>query len=328
MTTPISDNRFTHLHIHTEYSMLDGISRIPQLVAQAKEMGMDSLAITDHGSMYGVVDFYLACKEAGIKPIIGCEVYVAKGSRFDKSPNERSPYHLVLLARNNEGYRNLMQLVTRAHVDGFHYRPRIDRELLEQNSAGLIALSGCASGEVPRLIVEGNLDEAAKVAQWYKDVFGDGYFFELQHHEHVEQLPEINQGLVTLSSQLDIPLVVTNDAHYVKQAEAPLQDVYICIQTNTTVQDEKRLRMEDESYYVKSPLEMAELFPDFPEALSNTNLIADMCDVELNFDQTHLPKYPVPGDAQRRRILGSIVLGRIQAALPIGAGRGREAVGV
>ena len=306
MTTPISDNRFTHLHIHTEYSMLDGISRIPQLVAQAKEMGMDSLAITDHGSMYGVVDFYLACKEAGIKPIIGCEVYVAKGSRFDKSPNERSPYHLVLLARNNEGYRNLMQLVTRAHVDGFHYRPRIDRELLEQNSAGLIALSGCASGEVPRLIVEGNLDEAAKVARWYKDVFGNGYFFELQHHEHVEQLPEINQGLVTLSSQLDIPLVVTNDAHYVKQAEAPLQDVYICIQTNTTVQDEKRLRMEDESYYVKSPLEMAELFPDFPEALSNTNLIADMCDVELNFDQTHLPKYPVPGDASADEYLAQL----------------------
>ena len=297
MTTPTNDNRFTHLHIHTEYSMLDGISRIPQLVAQAKEMGMDSLAITDHGSMYGVVDFYMACKEAGIKPIIGCEVYVAKGSRFDKNPNERSPYHLVLLARNNEGYRNLMQLVTRAHVDGFHYRPRIDRELLEQNSEGLIVLSGCASAEVPRLIVEGNMDEAARVAQWYKDLFGDGYFFELQRHEHVEQLPEINRGLVSLSEQLDIPLVVTNDAHYVEQGEAHLQDVYICIQTNTTVQDEKRLHMEDDSYYVKSPQEMAELFPDFPEALSNTNLIADMCNVELNFDQTHLPKFPVPGDA-------------------------------
>ena len=267
---------------------------------------MDSLAITDHGSMYGVVDFYMACKEAGIKPIIGCEVYVAKGSRFDKNPNERSPYHLVLLARNNEGYRNLMQLVTRAHVDGFHYRPRIDRELLEQNSEGLIVLSGCASAEVPRLIVEGNLDEAARVAQWYKDVFGDGYFFELQRHEHVEQLPEINRGLVTLSEQLDIPLVVTNDAHYVEQGEAHLQDVYICIQTNTTVQDEKRLHMEDDSYYVKSPQEMAELFPDFPEALSNTNLIADMCNVELNFDQTHLPKYPTPGDVSADEYLAQL----------------------
>ncbi|MAZ63340.1 MAG: DNA polymerase III subunit alpha [Dehalococcoidia bacterium] len=296
MTNTIIDNRFTHLHVHTEYSMLDGISRIPDLVTQTKELGMDSLAITDHGSMYGVVDFYQACKEASIKPIIGCEVYVAKGSRFDKSANERSPHHLVLLARDNTGYRNLMELITRAHVDGFHYRPRIDRELLEKNAKGLIALSACPSAEVPRLINDGNIDEAKRVAGWFKEVFGDGYFLELQRHEHVPNLPELNQALVTMGRELDIPLVVTNDSHYVRQVESPLQDIYICIQTNTTVQDEKRLRMEDDSYYIKTPEEMGRLFADFPDALNNTGLISDMCNVDLAFGQTHLPKYPVPGD--------------------------------
>ena len=295
MTNTIIDNRFTHLHVHTEYSMLDGISKISDLVTQTKALGMDSIAITDHGSMYGVVDFYQACKEAAVKPIIGCEVYVAKGSRFDKSANERSPHHLLLLARDNVGYRNLMELVTRAHVDGFHYRPRIDRELLEQNHSGLIAISGCPSAEVPRLINDGNLTEANRVAGWFKEVFGDGYFLELQRHEHVPNLPELNQALVTMGRDLDIPLVVTNDSHYVRQAESPLQDIYICIQTNTTVQDEKRLRMEDDSYYIKSPEEMGRLFADFPEALNNTGLISDMCNVDLSFGQTHLPKYSVPG---------------------------------
>ena len=285
---------FTHLHVHTEYSMLDGISRIPNLVERTKELGMDALAITDHGTFYGVVDFYSACKEAGIKPIIGCEVYVAHNSRFDKNPSERSPNHLVLLARDNTGYRNLMQLVTKAHVDGFHYRPRIDKGLLEEFGSGLIALSACPSAEVPRLIADGNQAEAAKAIGWYKELFGDGYFLEIQRHEHVPQLPQINEGLVALGRDLNIPLVVTNDAHYVSQSDSGLQDIYICIQTSTTTQDEKRLRMEDDSYFIKSPQEMAQLFPEFPEALENTQLVADMCNVELDFDQTHLPKYPTP----------------------------------
>ncbi len=288
------DIPFTHLHVHTEYSMLDGISRIPDLVARTKELGMDSLAITDHGTFYGVVDFYSACKEAGIKPIIGCEVYVARSSRFDKTASERSPHHLVLLARDNTGYKNLMRLVTQAHVEGFHYRPRIDSALLDEHHQGLVALSGCASAEVPRLLADGNLQEASRVASWYKERFGDGYFFELQRHEHVPNLTEINSALVDLGRDLDIPLVVTNDAHYVRQAESPLQDIYICIQTNTTVHDEKRLRMEDDSYYIKSPTEMAQLFPDFPGALENTRRIAEMCNVDLDFSQTHLPKYPTP----------------------------------
>jgi len=222
--------------------MLDGISRIPNLVARTKELGMDSLAITDHGTFYGVVDFYSACKEVGIKPIIGCEVYVAHNSRFDKDPSERSPNHLVLLARDNIGYRNLMQLVTKAHVDGFHYRPRIDKGLLEEFGQGLAVLSACPSAEVPRLLADGNDEAAALAAAWYKERFGDGYFLEIQRHEHVPQLPKINEGLIAMGRKLDIPLVVTNDAHYVNQVESPLQDIYICIQTSTTVNDEKRLR--------------------------------------------------------------------------------------
>ncbi len=287
---------FTHLHTHTEYSMLDGISRIPDLVYQVRDMGMESLAITDHGNLYGVVDFYSECKEANIKPIIGCEVYVAHRSRHDRNASERSPYHLVLLARDNAGYRNLMKLVTIAHLEGFHYRPRIDWELLQQYHQGLICLSGCASAEVPRLIANGDLDEARQRALQYRELFGEGYFLELQRHEHVEQLPAINDGLTRMSRDLNIPMVVTNDSHYVRQHEAPFQDLYICIQTNTTVNDQKRLRMEDDSYYVKTPAEMQQLFSDYPEALRNTELIAEMCHVELGFGQTHLPKFPTPDD--------------------------------
>ena len=286
---------FTHLHTHTEYSMLDGISRIPDLVDQTQRLGMNALAITDHGSLYGAVDFYSECKERGIKPIIGCETYVAHNSRTDRNSSERSPHHLVLLARNNTGYRNLMQLVTLAHLEGFHYRPRVDKELLERYREGLVCFSGCPSAEVPRLIADGDLDGARRAAGWYKDLFGDGYFLELQRHEDVPQLPEINNGLVTLSKELAVPLVVTNDAHYVRQNDAHYQDVYICIQTNTNIQDGNRLRMEDDSYFIKSPQEMEALFPDFPEACQATNQIAEMCNVELGFGQTHLPKYPTPG---------------------------------
>ena len=306
MAEPGPQAPFAHLHVHTEYSMLDGISRIPDLVARTKELGMDSLAITDHGTFYGVVDFYSACKEAGIKPIIGCEVYVAHSSRFDRTGSERSPHHLVLLARDNTGYQNLMRLVTQAHVEGFHYRPRIDSALLEEYRQGLVVLSGCPSAEVPRLLADGNTEEAARVSLWYKERFGDGYFLELQRHEYVPNLSEINNALVQLGKELEIPLVVTNDAHYVRQEDSPLQDIYICIQTNTTINDEKRLRMEDNSYYIKSPQEMAQLFSDFPEALANTQLISDMCSVDLDFGQTHLPKFPTPGDMDADQYLAQL----------------------
>ena len=287
---------FTHLHVHTEYSMLDGISRIPELVAHTKKLGMDALAITDHGSLYGAIEFYSECKEAGIKPIIGCEVYVAHSSRRDRSSSERSPHHLVLLAKNNTGYQNLMKLVTQGHLEGFHYRPRIDKELLAERSEGLICLSGCPSAEVPKLIADGNLDAAKEAAMWYRELFKDGYFLELQSHQHVPQLDEINQGLIKLSKELSIPLIVTNDSHYVEQEHSPFQDIYICIQTNTNVDDPKRLQMEDDSYYIKSPEEMVALFPDYPEAVENTNLVAAMCNVEMGFGETHLPKYNTPDD--------------------------------
>ena len=290
---------FSHLHVHTEYSMLDGISRIPELVERTGQLGMDSLAITDHGTFYGVVDFYSACRDAGIKPIIGCEVYVAHNSRHEKNPSERSPAHLVLLARDNTGYRNLMQLVTKAHVEGFYNRPRIDKGLLEEYGSGLVCLSGCPSAEVPRLLGDGRYDEAVKAAGWYRELFGDGYFLELQRHRHVENLDQINEGLLRLAGDTKLPLVATNDAHYVHQNQSNLQDIYICIQTNTNVRDEKRLLMEDDSYYIKSPQEMEELFGDLPanirsEAMANTGVIADMCDVSLEFGQTHLPRYETP----------------------------------
>ncbi len=297
---------FTHLHTHTEYSMLDGISRIPDLVDQTQRLGMESLAITDHGSLYGVVDFYSECKERGIKPIIGCETYVAHKSRADRSNSERSPHHLVLLARDNTGYRNLMQLVTLAHLEGFHYRPRIDKELLERYREGLICLSGCPSAEVPKLISNGDLVGAQRAAAWYKELFGDGYFFEIQQHADVPQLDEINKNLFRMSRELQVPLVVTNDAHYVRHEDARFQDVYICIQTNTNVNDPSRLRMEDHSYYIKSPQEMEQLFPELPEACRITNHIAEMCNVELGFGQTHLPKYPTPGDKDADEYLAEL----------------------
>ena len=279
--------------------MLDGISRIHELVAHTRGLGMDALAITDHGTFYGVVDFYSACRDEGIKPIIGCEVYVAHNSRHDKNPSERSPAHLVLLARDNAGYRNLMQLVTKSHVEGFYNRPRIDKRLLEEYGDGLVCLSGCPSAEVPRLLADGRYDDAVRAVGWYRERFGDGYFLELQKHAHVPGLDEINQGLIRLSNDLKLPVVATNDAHYVHQHHSALQDVYICIQTGTTVKDEKRLRMEDDSYYIKSPAEMEQLFADFPsdiarQAIGNTGLIADMCEVSLDFGQTHLPRYHTP----------------------------------
>jgi len=284
---------FTHLHVHTEYSLLDGLARIPQLVARARVLGMDALAITDHGAMYGVIDFYSQCREAGIKPIIGCELYVAPNGRGSKTAKDKRPYHLTVLAKNNQGYLNLIQLVTRANLEGFYYRPRVDKELLQQYHQGLVALSGCRSGEIPRLISEGSTDQAREMAHWYKELFGD-FFLELQRHENLEGLPAINEALAGMSRELGIPLVATNDCHYTLQEEAPFQDVLLCLQTGTTIHDEKRVRMADDSFYLKSPQEMAELFADVPEAIQNTETIAAMCDVELDFGRLHLPQFKTP----------------------------------
>ena len=298
---------FTHLHVHTEYSLLDGVSRIPKLVRQARDQGMEALAITDHGSLYGVVEFYSECLEVGIKPIIGCEVYVAHNSRHDRGQSERSPFHLTVLAKDYRGYKNLMKMVTQAHMEGQYYRPRIDKELLEQHHEGLILLSGCPTAEVPRLIKENRLEDAREAALWYKRLVGaDSYFLELQRHEHIAELPTINEALVKFGKELDIPCVVTNDCHYVHKEDSSLQDVLICIHTNTTIHDDKRLKMDDDSFYLKSPEEMYELFQDFPEALSNTQLIADMCNVKLTTNELHLPTYPVPNGSDPDEYLAQL----------------------
>ena len=285
---------FTHLHVHTEYSMLDGLSRLGPLVSKAKELGMGSLAITDHGGMYGAIDFYRLAKDAGVKPIIGCEMYVAPGSRFVKNPNDKSPFHMTVLAQDARGYQNLVKLVTRSHIEGFYYKPRIDRELLEKHHEGLIVLSGCPSGEVPKLLAQGRMDDAAASAGWYRELFGDRYFLELMEHGGVPDLPVINKGLMELQRQLDIPVVATNDSHYINEQDAPLQDILICIHTNTNIQDESRLKMEETSYYLKSHEEMVALYPEMPEAISNTERVAEMCNLEMDFSQLRLPEYKVP----------------------------------
>ncbi len=283
---------FTHLHVHTEYSLLDGLCRIPHLVSRAKEFGMDSLAITDHGAMHGVIDFYLQAKEAGIKPIIGCEFYVAVSSRQQRISAEKDPYHLILLAKDKEGYQNLITLSTKAHLEGFYYKPRVDRELLAQHHEGLIALSGCAHGEIPRLILEGRYQEARESALWYKQVFGD-YYLEIQRHP-IPELEQINQGLLSLGSELDIPVVATSDVHYVDKQDASWHDLLLCIQTNTSIHDERRMKMAGDFFYLKSPQEMAELFSDIPQALENTQHIAQACHLELEFGRLHLPEVDLP----------------------------------
>ncbi|MDD4874419.1 MAG: PHP domain-containing protein, partial [Dehalococcoidales bacterium] len=229
---------FTHLHVHTEYSLLDGMCQIPQLVAGAKEMGMESLAITDHGVMHGAIQFFKAAKDAGIKPIIGCEVYIASGSRFSQTPADKQSYHLVLLAKNSTGYHNLIQLITKANLEGFYYRPRMDKELLEKHHEGLVALSACLAGEVPRLIVEGRKEEARQTALWYKQVFGD-FYLEIQRHP-IPELEPVNKILIAMSQELDIPLVATNDVHYIKREDAKFHDLLLCIGTNSSILDEKR----------------------------------------------------------------------------------------
>jgi DNA polymerase-3 subunit alpha len=286
---------FTHLHNHTEYSLLDGLSRVEPIVQRARELGMEALAITDHGGLYGAIEFYLECKKAGIKPIIGLEAYLAQESRHSKGPADKSPYHLLLLARNTEGYGNLIQLTTKAHLEGFYYKPRVDKDLLKEHSAGLIALSGCPTAEVPRLIIEGRIEEAKAAALWYRDTF-DEFFLELQRHHNIPELPALNAALVEMSRETGIPLVATNDSHYIHQEDAPIQDILICIHTNTNVHDDKRLKMSDDSLYLKSTQEMEELFADLPEAVANTQRIADMCHLEMDFSQLRLPEYKTPQD--------------------------------
>ena len=287
---------FTHLHVHTEYSLLDGSSKIKELVARAKELGMDSLAITDHGVMYGVIDFYRAAKDAGIKPIIGCEIYVSPGSRFEKETghNEDRYYHLVLLAENGKGYHNLMKIVSKGFTEGYYYKPRVDYEVLEQYSEGIIALSACLAGEVQKYLARNMYDEACKSALRYQKIFGKGNFFlELQDHG-IDMQKKVNMDLLRMSSGLGIELVATNDIHYIYDTDYEAHDILLCIQTGKKVMDEDRMRYEGGQYYLKSEEEMRALFPYALQAIDNTAKIAARCNVEIEFGVRKLPKYQVP----------------------------------
>ena len=287
---------FAHLHVHTEYSLLDGSNKIKEYVGRVKELGMNSAAITDHGVMYGVIDFYRAAKAAGIKPILGCEVYVAPNSRFDRelAGGEDRYYHLVLLAENNTGYANLMKIVSKGFVEGYYYKPRVDKEVLRTYSEGIIALSACLAGEVQRYISKGLYDEAKNKALEYEEIFGkENYFLELQDHGIPEQA-FVNQKLMQMSEELGIELVATNDVHYTYAEDEKPHDILLCIQTGKKLADENRMRYEGGQYYVKSPEQMAALFPYALQALENTQKIADRCNVEIEFGVTKLPKYEVP----------------------------------
>jgi DNA polymerase-3 subunit alpha len=286
---------FVHLHLHTEYSVLDGFSQIGPLCARAAELEMPALAITDHGVMYGVIDFYNGCKKVGVKPIIGVETYMALEKHTRRFPEDKKQYHLVLLARNAAGYRNLVSLVTTAHLDGFYYKPRIDRELLAAHSEGVIALSACAGGEPAQHVLNGDLKAAREAAAWYRDLLGpDGYYLELQRHPGLPELEQVNQELVRIARELHIPLIATNDPHYIRADDAQAHDILLCLQTNKTLNDPDRMRMSDESFYLKSADEMWALLPEWPEALENTLRIAELCNLELEFGRVELPEFPLP----------------------------------
>ena len=285
---------FVHLHTHTEFSLLDGANKIKELPARAKELGMKAMAITDHGVMFGVVDFYKECKKVGIKPIIGCEVYVAPRTRFDKESNIDNKYsHLILLAKNETGYKNLSILVSMGFIEGFYYKPRIDLELLEKYHEGLICLSACLAGSVNKAILKEDMEEAKRIALWHKNIFGEDYYLEVQPNGLPEQVL-VNQKLVEISKELDIPLVATNDSHYLKKEDAYIHEILLCIQTGKKMSDPDRMKMGVDEFYVKSPEEMADYFKNIPEAIENTVKIAEKCNFDFEFGNTKLPNYEVP----------------------------------
>ncbi len=286
---------FTHLHVHTEYSLLDGACRIDRLVSAAKNLGQNSIAITDHGVMYGVIDFYKACKKQGIKPIIGCEVYVAQRTRFDKTFEfDKEYYHLVLLCENNKGYENLTKLVSKGYIDGFYNKPRVDIELLEKYHEGLICLSACLAGEVPSALLKDDYDLALKKAKRYQSIFGkDNFFIELQNHG-IDEQQKTNPLLIKIANEISAPLVVTNDCHYIEQSDSQMHQILLCIQTNHTINDDDKMEFQTEQFYLKSEEQMRSLFADLPQAFDNTQLIADRCNVEIEFGVRKLPEYKVP----------------------------------
>lgn len=286
--------KFVHLHVHSEYSLLDGANRIKDLPVRAKELGMDAMAITDHGVMFGVIDFYKECLSNGIKPIIGCEVYVAPRKMSDKEAGLDTKYnHLILLCKNMQGYHNLCKLVSLGFTDGYYYKPRIDKDVLEKYHEGLICSSACLAGEVASDIMQGDYEEAKKAALWFKELFGEDYYLEIQNNGIKEQVL-VNQKLIQMSRETGIPLVATNDSHYLKKEDAYNHEVLLCIQTGKKMSDEDRMKFGSDELYIKSPEEMIEYFKSVPEAIENTVKIAEKCNVEFEFGNTILPNYEVP----------------------------------
>src|SRR3984893_7755330 len=292
---------FAHLHVHTEYSLLDGFSRTKKLVQQAKALGMQHLAITDHGAMYGAIEFYKACKAGGINPILGIEAYLTEDMRDHSKRFSDDYHHLLLLAKNNTGYYNLLKLTTIAHTEGWHLRPRIDMKVLQKYAEGLIVTSSCLSGEIPKTLLKEKVDEAYKMARWYQEVFGpENFYLEVQEHagifEDGQPSPQgqLNQLLFRMHKELHIPMVATNDLHYVDAHDATSHDVLLCVQTGKQLNSPKRMRFDSEEYYLKSPAEMALLFPELPDALTNSVRIAEQCSVDPLAYKAQLPNYPVP----------------------------------
>lgn len=317
--------QFTHLHLHTHYSLLDGMSRMPELMDRAQELGFGAIALTDHGVLYGAIEFYEEARSRGIKPIIGCEVYVAARSRFDKEPKlDDRQYHLTLLAKDNQGYGNLVKLATQAQLEGFYYKPRVDHELLEQYHEGLICLSGCPSGEIPKALQDGNEEKARELALRYRDIFGaENFYVEIQDHG-MDWEQEVTNKLVALARELDLPLVATNDGHYTRREDAEAHDVLLCIQTNSNVNDANRMRMEPDEFHLRSADEMWERFAHLPEALTNTAKIAEQCNVELALDQRILPHFEVPAGHDARSYLHELCTAGLETLYPEPDAKARE----
>ncbi|MFZ1201882.1 MAG: DNA polymerase III subunit alpha, partial [Desulfobacterales bacterium] len=293
--TTINPSDFVHLHVHSQYSLLDGAIRFPDLLRRVTEFGMTAVALTDHGTMFGTVEFYEKARKAGIKPIIGCECYVAPRRLTDKTPQDHKGLtHLILLAENMEGYRNLCRMVTAAQLEGFYYKPRIDKQILATHHEGLIAMSACLHGEIPILIRRNRLAEADTAAQQYLKLFGEGNFFLEVQNNGIDIQETVNQGLRDMSRRLSIPLVASNDCHYLDKKHVRAHDVLLCIQTGKTVNDTERLKFRTDQLYFKSPLEMDEFFADYPGALENTALIAQRCELDFDFNTYHFPKFEAP----------------------------------
>ena len=306
---------FTHLHLHTEYSLLDGACRIPALVERLKALGMTSCAVTDHGAMYGAIDFYTAMTEAGIKPIIGMEGYVCR-DRTDRSPAGRENSHLILLCENNTGYQNLMKLSSEAFITGYYYKPRMDYRLIREHHEGLICLTACLSGDLPKMLLNGQMESARAYVREMQEIFGkDHFYIEIMDHGLRDEKTVLPQ-LIGLAREMDVPLVATNDCHYLERKDADAQEVLMCIQTGKNLEDDRRMRMETGELYVKSEAEMRELFSQVPDALENTQVIADRCNVSFEFGKTRLPRYPVPDGETAEQMLRRLCREGIEKRYP------------